>query len=168
MNERDFEQGSDRTLLALFAEIRGSLLRILDTVSEEAATWRVPGLANHIAWHAGHAYVVVEWLTMETLGRSPVAPSGWFELFSWESDPTYVPPEKFPSLATIKTELRSQQQRLRELFASLTPEQIYAPAADQPDRTACDVIVHALQDEAAHKGEICLMRKLHALAHLQK
>lgn len=159
------EQGSDQTLLALFAEIRGSFLRVLEGVTDDAATWRVPGLANHILWHAGHAYVVVEWLTMEALGGKPIAPKGWFELFSWESDPTHIPPARFPNLAIVKAELRNQQQRLQDLFSSLTPEQLSAAAADQPDRTVCQIIVHALQDEAAHKGEIWLLRKLHSLAN---
>jgi hypothetical protein len=154
----------DGTLLALLAEIRGSMLGILEGVDAELATWRVPGLANHIVWHAGHALIVVEWLTMGALGREPLAPAGWFELFSWESDPTHIPAERFPKLSVVKMALREQESRLQTLFASLSAAELDAPAADQPDRSAREVIVHALQDEAAHKGEVWLLRKLHALS----
>jgi uncharacterized damage-inducible protein DinB len=153
----------DQTLVDLLVEIRGAMLRIIEGVDDETATWRVPGLANHILWHAGHAYVVVEWLTMGALGREPDAPAGWFELFSWESDPANIPPEQFPTLSVVKAKLREQEQRLRLLFDMLTAEVLAQPAADQPDRSVREIIVHALQDEAAHKGEIWLLRKLHAL-----
>jgi hypothetical protein len=157
------EHTPDLTLLALLAEIRSSLLGVLEGVDDETATWRVPGLANHVLWHAGHAYIVVEWLTMGALGREPNAPEGWFDLFSWESDPAHIPAERFPTLSIVKAKLREQEQRLKLLFGMLSAAELAQPAADQPDRSVREIIVHALQDEAAHKGEIWLLRKLHAV-----
>lgn len=154
---------SDRTLLALLAEIRGSMLRVLNGVDEAAAHFCAPGLSNHITWHAGHAYVVVEWLTMGALGLDPVAPEGWFELFSWESRPAEIPRERFPPLREVVRSLQEQQVRLETLFASLSELDLKNAAVDQPDRSVREIIVHALQDEAAHKGEIWLLRKLYAL-----
>lgn len=153
----------DRTLLALFDEIRGALLRQLQNVDQAAVHFTPPGLSNHILWHAGHAYVVVEWLTMGALGLDPVAPPGWFELFSWESKPADVPLEKFPPLAEVVQQLQSQHQRLTTLYASLGELDLKNAAVDQPDRSVREIIVHALQDEAAHKGEIWLLRKLFVL-----
>ena len=154
---------SDRTLLAVLDEIRGSLLGTLSRVDEAAAVWRTPGLANHIVWHAGHAYVVVEWLTMGALGLEPVAPPGWFALFSWESRPGETPPEDFPPLAEVVRQLQQQHERMKRLFASLGELDLKNAAVDQPDRSVREIIVHALQDEAAHRGEIHLLRKMYAL-----
>ncbi|WP_254511607.1 mycothiol transferase [Anatilimnocola floriformis] len=153
----------DQTLLAALAEIRGSFLRSLSGVDEEQARWRVAGLANNILWHAGHAYVVVEWLTMGPLGLDPVAPAGWFELFSWESRPAEIPLERFPTLAEIVKQLEAQQQRLQTLFASLGELDLKNAAVDQPDQSVRAVILHGLQDEACHRGEVRLLRKLYAL-----
>ena len=153
----------DQTLLALLAEIRGSFLRSLSGVDEAQARWRVAGLANNILWHAGHAYVVVEWLTMGPLGLDPVAPAGWFELFSWESRPAEIPLERFPTLAEVVRQLEEQQRRLEKLFATLGELDLKNSAVDQPDQTVRAVIVHAFQDEACHRGEVRLLRKMYAL-----
>jgi hypothetical protein len=154
---------TDATLIDLFAEIRGALLRTLSRVDERGALWTPAGLSNHAVWHAGHAYVVVECLTAGALGREAVVPTGWFELFSWESRPGTIPAERFPPLATVVRELESQFSRLSELFASLGEVDLKGRAVDQTQSTVRQVIVHALQDEASHKGEIWLLRKLFAL-----
>jgi hypothetical protein len=153
----------DRTLLALFAEIRGALLRQLQHVDPAAVHFTPPGLSNHILWHAGHAYVVVEWLTMGALGLEPVAPPGWFELFSWDSKPADIPADKFPPLAEVVKQLQLQHQRLTTMFASLGELDLRNAAVDQPEQSVREIIVHALQDEASHKGEIWLLRKLFVL-----
>lgn len=153
----------DQSLLAMFAEVRGSLLRALQGVDDAAALWHPPGLSNHIVWHAGHAFVVVEWLTKGPLGLEPQAPEGWFEMFSWESKPADIPVEKFPKLATIITELQTQQVRLNEFYGRLCEIDLKGKAIDQPGSTVREVILHALQDEASHKGEIRLLRKMYAV-----
>lgn len=54
----------DKCLLLLLDEVRAKTLRILKSVPAEHACWAPPGLQNTILWHAGHAYVLVEGLTM--------------------------------------------------------------------------------------------------------
>ena len=88
----------DSTLLLLLDEVRGKTLRILDAAPAESALLAPPGLHNHVLWHAGHGYVVVEMLTLGALGRTPEIPDGWFEMFSWESRPARVPHDRWPSL----------------------------------------------------------------------
>jgi catechol 2,3-dioxygenase-like lactoylglutathione lyase family enzyme len=78
-------------VLLAFDEIRPKTLRMLDGVSEEQARWAPAGLQNTILWHAGHAYVVLESLAMDALGLAKIIPAGWFETFSWESEPAKVP-----------------------------------------------------------------------------
>ncbi|QDU30221.1 DinB superfamily protein [Anatilimnocola aggregata] len=110
----------DQSLLAMFDEVRGSLLGVLQGVDQQAALWHPPGLCNHIVWHAGHALVVVEWLTKGPLGLEPEVPAGWFELFSWESKPADTRASQYPPLAIIVAELQAQHVRLRALYAGLS------------------------------------------------
>jgi len=153
---------ADQTLLTLLDEVRGKTLQVLEGLSPEQARWAPAGLQNTILWHAGHSYIVVEWLTMQALGRAPQAPEGWFESFSWESRPATVPEGRWPTLESVVAQLQAQQRRLRTLFSSLTPEQLESKAPNNPDRTVRTRIVHGLHDEARHSGEISLMRKLQA------
>lgn len=150
----------DPTLLLLLDEVRGKTLRALEGVGEERARWAPPGLQNSILWHAGHSYIVVEWLTMGALDRPARAPDGWFETFSWESRPAEVPEDRWPSLAEVIARLHRQQTRLGSLISELTDEQLDAPSARNAERTVLRSIVHGLHDEACHCGEILLLRKL--------
>ncbi len=150
----------DTTLVAMFDEVRRMTLRILEGVDEPVARWTPPGLNNSTLWHAGHNYVVIECIAMQSLGREPVLPHGWGEMFGWDSRPGDIAPERFPHLATIIGVLQTQHERLRDLFAELTEEELSRPAAPWPERTVLQMILHAFQDEAAHKGEIWLLRKL--------
>jgi hypothetical protein len=145
----------DHTLLLLLDEVRGKTLRILDAVPAEYACWAPPGLQNHILWHAGHIYVVVESLTLGALGRTPQIPDGWFEIFSWESRPARVPPERWPSLAEVIAQLRTQHGRLRRVIGGLTEEQLDRPSARHS-------ILHGLHDEASHSGEAYFLLKMQA------
>src|SRR5579859_5020597 len=104
---------ADQTLLTLLDEVRGKMLEVLQGVSAEQARWAPPGLQNTILWHAGHSYIVVEWLTMKSLGHPTEAPDGWFEMFSWESRPATVPKDRWPTLESVVTKLQLQHQRLR-------------------------------------------------------
>ena len=77
----------DQSLLLLLDEVRGKTLRLLHAVTDQEAHWPPPELHNHILWHAGHSFVLVESLAMEAVGDLPQIPEGWFEIFSWESKP---------------------------------------------------------------------------------
>jgi hypothetical protein len=152
----------DATLLLLLDEVRAKTLRRLDGVTPEEARWTPAGLHNTILWHAGHIYVVVESLAMRGMGRPPCIPDDWFAIFSWESRPAEVVPERWPALETVVTELQAQHRRLRALIHDLTPEQLEMPVPELSGRPTRYAIVHGLHDEANHAGEIWLLRKIWA------
>ncbi len=151
----------DHTLGVLWHEVRSRTVRLLQGVGPEEARFHAPGLQNTVLWHAGHCYVVVEWIVAQALGRRPEAPPGWFELFSWESRPEQVAAERWPPLAEIVEHLREQYARWRQVFRELSPEQLQAPNHKHPRQTIGRAIVHALHDEACHSGEIWLLRKMY-------
>ncbi len=126
-----------------------------------------PKLHNSILWHAGHSYIVVEWLTMSGLGRQPEAPEGWFAMFSWESQPANTPATHWPALHAVVSALREQHRQYHALFQELTDEQLdrVSEIAGGP-RTARSAIIHGLHDEACHSGEMMLLRKIQGLSRL--
>jgi hypothetical protein len=154
---------SDETLLLLLDEVRGKTLRILKSVPAESTRWAPRGLQNTILWHAGHAFVLVEWLTMKSLEREPSIPDGWWEMFSWESHPDQVRADRWPSLADVIRELEAQQNRLEKLIADLSEAQLDRPSAGNPKRTVRSAILHGLHDEACHCGEMHLLAKMRAV-----
>jgi hypothetical protein len=150
----------DKTLLLLLDDVRGKTLRELQGLDDTHARWAPPGLQNSCLWHAGHAYVVTEFLTMRALGKEPRMPDGWMKMFSWESNPGHVAPETWPALEVVVGELQAQHERLRGLVAALSAEQLDAPEPANPSRTVAYAIMHGFHDEARHSGEISLLRKL--------
>ena len=154
---------ADKTLIALLDDVRGKTLRVLEGVSPEEAAWAPSGLQNTILWHAGHSYVVVEWLTLKTQGREPEIPSGWFECFSWESKPAEVPADRWPSLSDVVSQLKAQHLRLHHYLAGMSDAELDRPAEGRPEATVRERIVHGLHDEACHSGEIMLLRKMLSL-----
>jgi DinB superfamily len=153
----------DQSLLLLLDEVRGKTLRILDPSTFPDPGWAPPGLQNSILWHAGHAYFLLEWLTMHALDRPPELPGGWYQTFSWDSRPGEVPPDQWPSLAEIVAKLRTQHQRMKRSIGELSGEQLDRPSARNPQKSVRYDILHALHDEACHCGEIHLLRKLQAV-----
>ena len=63
--------GPDQSLLLLLNEVRGKTLRLLNGLTDQEAHWPPPDLHNHILWHAGHSFVLVESLAMEAIGDLP-------------------------------------------------------------------------------------------------
>jgi len=151
---------SDSTLLTLYDEVRGKTLELLAGVGERKSLCAPPGLHNSIRWHAGHCYVVVEVLCAKALETSPQCPAGWFELFSWESQPARTKPDRWPSLQTVIGQLHAQHERLRRTLGSLTPEVLSSCPPHLGESSIRRQIVHALHDEASHGGEIWLLRKM--------
>jgi hypothetical protein len=151
---------ADETLLDLLDDVRGKTLKELQNLDDTHARWAPPGLQNSCLWHAGHAYVVTEFLTMKGLGREPQIPEGWFKMFSWESNPAHISPEHWPPLEEVIAALKAQHERLRSVISELTPEQLGASEPGNPNRTVRYGIAHGLHDEARHSGEISLLRKL--------
>lgn len=154
---------ADKSLLLLLDEVRGKTLRILQSVPSESTRWAPPGLQNTILWHAGHAFVLLECLTMTALELEPAMPEGWFEMFSWESRPAQVAADRWPALAEVIAALEAQQQRMASLIGGLSEEALDRPAGGNPKRTVRSAIVHALHDEACHSGEMYLLAKIKAV-----
>jgi hypothetical protein len=150
----------DQSLLLLLDEVRGKTLRLLHSLTDQEAHWPPPDLHNHILWHAGHSFVLVESLSMEAIGDLPHIPDGWFDIFSWESRPAQVPSYRWPPLAQVVSQLSEQHTRLQAMIAGLSDDQLSRPLPGRGNRTARYAILHALHDEACHSGEIWLLRKL--------
>jgi hypothetical protein len=154
---------ADETLLQLAKGVRGKTLRILDGVSEEQAVWLPAGLHNHILWNAGHALIVVEHLGVAgATGNAPIYPDGWFEKFSWKSDPATV--TDWPKAAEVRAKLADQLERLTAAIAPLGEDRLGKPAEEGQARTLRASILIALQDEAGHQGEMYLLKKLQTKA----
>lgn len=152
---------ADETMLMLANEVRGKTLRILETVSDAEARFTGPGLNNSILWHAGHAVVVVEHLSLiPATGREPAYPQGWHEKFAWKSEPAKV--TQWPALAEVTAVLRSQLARLQETIGGLAPADLDRVIDVARSRTLRYSILHGLHDEAGHQGEMYLLRKLYA------
>jgi|SRR5579864_1618468 len=151
---------ADASLLTMLDEIRGKTLQVLQGVSDAQARWAPRGLQNTILWHAGHSYIVVEWLSLTLMGRAPLAPEGWFSMFSWESRPAEVAADRWPALSVVVTELEEQHRRLRDVIGMLSDEQIARQSSSNSNRTVRSSIIHGLHDEACHTGEMLLLKKL--------
>jgi hypothetical protein len=151
---------ADSSLILLLDEVRRKTLQLVDGVTDEQARVSPPGLQNSILWHAGHCYILLEWLTSQAVGSEPACPPGWFEMFGWNSRPAEVDPGDWPPIQTVVHELRLQHGRVRKVISQLSEERLTSPALGRPDRTPRFLIVHALHDEACHCGEIWLLRKL--------
>ena len=152
---------ADETLLVLAQEVRGLTLRILDRLSEAGADghFHAPGLKNTILWNAGHVLVVVEHLCVAPLSEKRVAadPPGYFETFSWKSDPAKV--TNWPALSEVRGHLANQLTRLLHLIRQADAAAL-ARVVDDESRTVRHSIVHGLHDEAAHHGQMYLLRKM--------
>jgi hypothetical protein len=147
----------DESLILLANEVRGKTLRLLDGVPDADARFAPAGLNNTILWHAGHALVVVEHLSVApATGRAPIYPDGWFETFSWKSNPATV--TRWPELGEVVGRLREQLPRLVAAIEALSPERLALLQAN--NRTLRYSILHGLHDEANHQGEIYLLRKM--------
>ena len=148
---------ADESLILLAKDVRGKTLRLLDGVSEDDARYTPAGLNNTILWHAGHALVVVEHLSVApATGRAPVYPQGWFESFSWKSVPATV--TQWPTLHEVVERLREQLTRLTSAIESLASEQL--AAVRENGKSLRYSILHGIHDEAGHQGEIHLLKKL--------
>jgi hypothetical protein len=150
----------DATLIMLANEVRGKTLRLLaDVTPEQALFTGHDGLSNSILWHAGHALVVVERLSVSPAADHPaVYPAGWFEAFGPGSKPAAV--ATWPTLAEVVALLQDQLVRLTAVLTPLRTERLDQVIDAQRNRTLRFSVLHGLLDEAGHQGEIYLLKKL--------
>ncbi len=148
----------DQTLMMLAKEVRGKTLRILEGLTDDQARFKAPGLDNSILWHAGHACVVVEHLAAAPITGSVDLPEGWFDTFSWKSNPATV--TRWPALADVRTRLTGQLERLLPLIEALSDAQLDQVLDPARNRTLRYSILHGFHDEACHQGEMWLLKKM--------
>ena len=147
----------DESMKFLAGDVRTRTLRLLEGMTDEQARFAPRGLNNSILWNAGHAYVVIEHLALApATGRPPEDPAGWFEKFSWKSNPAQV--TDWPRVTDVADRLREQFVRLIRTIETLTPERLSAVLPNgHPLRFS---IMHGLHDEAQHQGEMYLLKKM--------
>ena len=152
---------TDETLMLLAKEVRGKTLRLLEGVDDRQANFAAPGLNNTILWNAGHALMVVEHLgVLPATGKAPAYPADWFDKFSWASNPAAV--KTWPTVEQVRQQLRDQLTRLTAAIETLAPEQLARIVDPARNRTLRFSILHGLQDEAGHQGELYLLKKMYA------
>jgi hypothetical protein len=147
----------DETLMILARDVRGKTLKLLDGLSDADAQFAT--LNNSILWHAGHACIVVEHLSLVPLLNQPAAdPPGWFDAFSWKSIPATV--TTWPSVEQVRTQLQEQLTRLLNGLESTSEADLAKVVNPKNNRTLRWSILHGLHDEANHQGEIYLLKKM--------
>ena len=165
--------GQDHSLLILLDKARTMTLSTLADIPEEWARWLPAGEANHILWHAGHIFVLLErCLYAAEVGAEDMPatiPAGWWPLFGWNSQPWTIGPAAWPTLAEVRAQLQAQTARLQQKLASFDEAFLGGPIAwpdprwfGKPRRL---VIVHGLYDELLHTGQIMQLKRLAALHH---
>ena len=148
---------ADESLLTLAKEVRTATLTLIERLTDEQATFAA--LNNSILWHAGHALVVVEHLSILPLtGGDPKYPEGWFATFSWKSNPLGV--TAWPTIEEVRQQLRAQFARLLTAIERATPEQLDRPKDATSGKSIRFSVIHGIHDEAKHQGEMWLLRKM--------
>jgi hypothetical protein len=149
----------DESLLMLARDVRNRTLALIDGMTDEQVRYTAPGLTNSILWHAGHIVTGVEHLVVKPItAQEPAYPMGWFQMFSWKSNPQHV--EHWPRLEEVTSQLVDQYRRVTGLIQKLNEEHLATITNEQKGHTLRYNIVHAFHDEANHQGEIWLLKKL--------
>jgi len=96
------------------------LHRLVDDLPDDDLASRTEGVANHPAWTLGH--LAVGWsAALSLVGRDPMIPEGWSDLFGPGSEPR-DDRSAYPPKAELVDVLDRQQAALVDGLASLTPE----------------------------------------------
>lgn len=148
------------TLQELARQVRRDTLEILLAAEPTWLTYAPPGTSNHILWHAGHALWVVDLLGIELLAGRSELPPGWAETFGMNCRPLKQT-KQWPDRDELVALLQRQLQRIVELVAEATDEQLAQPAdLTRGPASIAARIIHGLHDEAKHCGEMHLLWKL--------
>lgn len=163
----DVEVRSEVGVLAAMAEaIRGKTLKILSNATDEELLWSPPGLSNHLLWHAGHALWLQDVLCIEAITGKSELPASWHEKFSMHCKPVNET-TNWPARLDVAGQLAGQLNRLVDVIGSLSLEDLHGPPRTRnlPDAEPLRYwILHGLQDEANHQGEMHLLLKMQRAA----
>ena len=96
----------DESLMIIFNKSRKMTLSLLHDVSDAQARWLPKGEVNHVLWHAGHIFVLLERCMFAVMVGSndlpPSIPEGWWPMFGWGSKPWEIAPDDWPGIVTVK------------------------------------------------------------------
>jgi len=147
-------------LLNFAKEIRLATLKRLREAEQEWMTFAPAGTSNHIAWHAGHALWVQDYLCVEPLTGESELSGSWADQFGIDCQP--VGDQKdWPSKKELLALLEKQDRRIQELLTQVSEGRLAEVARpEKGEATVADRIAHGLIDEAKHCGEIYLLMKL--------
>jgi hypothetical protein len=141
-------------LQLLVDEIRSKLLRQLDKTADAEMLTPVPGLQNHLTWHAGHCLWVAGELVIKPLTGSTELPDGWAETYGMHCRPP-AESSDWASRERLIELLTAQKDRLIDLLA----DDPAGGSADGDHEARARQVIHGLHDEACHQGEIQVLRK---------
>lgn len=147
-------------LLNLAKHVRRDTIKRLESAESQWMTFAPAGTSNHLAWHAGHAIWVQDYLCVQLLAGHSELESSWAEQFGINCQPVRDQTE-WPSKGQLLELLEKQGKRLETLLGEVSEERL-ADVANlaKGDATIADRIVHGLLDEAKHCGEMHLLIKI--------
>ena len=140
-------------------QVRASTLEILQAAKPQWLTSSLPGLSNHIIWHAGHALWLQDMLFLQPLGEQGVMPFAYVPLFCQGSKA--VRRNKYPSREMLVDLLRQQLDHMKQAMRHCDGARLTGKAPGLSDRyNLGGWMLHALHDEARHGGEMYLLYKV--------
>jgi hypothetical protein len=162
------DKRQDESLMIIFDKARQATLSIVRDVSEAQARWLPDGEVNHILWHAGHIFVLLERCVFAaTVGSDDMPasiPEGWWPLFGWNSKPQEIAADMWPSMATVRQSLERQTDRLQHDLSSFDDAFLSSPISwsdkrwyGRPKRL---VIIHGFYDELLHSGQMMQLKRM--------
>ena len=159
----------DESLIIIFKKTRKTNLSILQDVSEAQAKWLPEGEVNHILWHAGHIFVLVERCIFAAMVGSDDLPSsipdGWWPMFGWNSKPWEIELEAWPSIACVRRYLAQQRDQLQDHPFIFDDGFLSSPITWSDPRwyghPRRNVITHGFFDELLHLGQVMQLKRLY-------
>ena len=163
------DKHQDESLMIIFHKTRKTTLSLLRDVSERQAKWLPEGEVNHILWHAGHIFVLLERCIFAAVVGSdempPSIPEGWWPLFGWGSKPWEIALEAWPSMACVRRHLEAQRDQLEDDLSSFDGSFLSSPITwsdprwyGRPKRI---VILHGFYDELLHSGQVMQLKRIY-------
>ena len=159
----------DESLMIIFNQSRQMTLSLLQDVSDAQARWLPKGEVNHLLWHGGHIFVLLErCIFAAVVGSNDVPPSipeGWWTMFGWNSKPWEIAPGDWPRIVEVREALQAQTIQLQDQLASYDDAFLTSPIAwSDPrwtGRAKRTVILHGFFDELLHAGQMMQLKRLY-------